>query len=112
MPELALNDAGRVGIEMRDGVRLYFQCDTENGRLYCFSPFAEIPANPSSAWLMALMRAQGPGSGTIRGCIAVADWLGSLIYSVCLDGRCIDIEQLRETLLEVLHQRDNLRHIN
>jgi hypothetical protein len=102
---LQLGPDGAGGLELRNGVRLYFEYTSTNDTLFLYSPIHSLPQDSGTRLELLEVLLHSNFALISGGSIAVVEHLDAAVYCVPLRAEDLTVDQLDRSIDELLKAR-------
>lgn len=108
--ELKLNQQGTGGLELKNGVKLYFEYVTASRRLYIYTTLENIPHEDPRRMALyeAMLDCNFLNLGCETGALAIFRHTGQAVYQTGLEVASLDADRLYKAINALVDQRDDI----
>jgi hypothetical protein len=108
--ELKLNQEGTGGLELKNGVKLFFEYVKDSHRLYIYTPLENIPHEDPRrlALYEGMLDCNFLNLGCETGALAIFRHTGQAVYQTGLDVASLDADRLHKAINALVDQREDV----
>jgi hypothetical protein len=108
--ELKLNHEGTGGLELKNGIKLFFEYVKGSGKLYIYTPLETISRDDPRrlALYEAMLDCNFLNIGCETGALAIFRHTEQAVYQTGMDAASLNAERLGKAIDELIDQRDEV----